>query len=403
MRVLRVSHRWVSIVAGLLLLTITTSGSILLFEPEMRQLSHPSRFHVTPGAHPISPQTATSAAQHAYRRAGAPTRVVRNRGVFEVALGDTPETIVSVDPGNGHVLGATKPERGVLGFLSNLHECGLSCEGYPGYVAALNKPMPDLGIQGIDKITIGDFALGLIGVMLFGLVLSGIVLWWPGIRRWRRGFQVRSHKGRYARDYDLHKLIGIVALPFLAMWAITGMNFELPVVSKAVYGVMGADPGPDPTMKSVVAKEGTPDIGIDRAIAAARRLAGGGALTGANLPDAQDQTSTYLVWFAHGIDPVRNTDYAGMLGIGVDRHTGRAQALYGRLGRPLRQMLWSDWTTGAHYGMFVGWIARLLWLMFGIAPLLLAITGMSTWLYKRAKRRERKRRRRASVPAMPPL
>jgi uncharacterized iron-regulated membrane protein len=363
MSLLRVSHRWVSIVAGVLLLAITTSGAILLFEPELRQVSHPARWDATHADRPVTLDAAATAARRAYPRAGDPTRVVRNRGVFQVALGETPETLVNVDPGTGRVLGAARPERGVLGFLVNLHECGLTCEGYPGSIAALNAPMPDVGIQGVDKVTIGSFVLATFGIVLLLLVLSGVVLWWPGVRSWRRGFQVRRHKGRYGRDYDLHKLVGVVALPFLGMWAITGMNFELP----------------------------------ERAVAAAQREADGGRFVGVNLPDPADAAATYLVWFSHGVDPIRYSDYPGGLGIGVDRHSGRAEVLYGAPGRPLRQVAWGDWTTGAHFGMFMGWIPRLLWLVLGLTPLLLAITGMSTWLYKRGKKRARKRRRAASA------
>jgi uncharacterized iron-regulated membrane protein len=381
----------------LALLAITTSGAVLILEPELRQVSHPSRFDATPSAHPISAHAAGAAAVARYGDLGPVTRVVRNRGVYEVAVGAAPETVVSVDPGTGRVLGHTRPERGVLGFLTNLHECGLSCEGYPGYISALNENMPDVGLQGVDQITIGGAILGAFGIMMLLLVLSGVVLWWPKLRHWRRGFQVRRAKGRYSRDYDLHKLIGIVALPFLAMWAITGMNFELPVVSNVVFGVIGAKPAPDPDFTSAPAKKGTPDIGVDRAIALASTKADGGRFVGINLPDAEDPTGTYLAWFSHGLDPLKDSDYPGGLGIGVDRHTGQAETLYGTLGRPLRQTIWSDWTTGAHYGMFMGWIPRLLWLAFGLTPLLLAITGMSTWLYKRGKKRERKRRRRAAA------
>jgi uncharacterized iron-regulated membrane protein len=400
MGVLRWSHRWVSIVAGLLLLVLTTSGAFLLFEPEARKVAHPAQYHATPTKNPISLDAAVAAAQRAYPHAGAPSYLARNRGVDQVSLGESPSTLVSVDPGTGKVLGATRPERGFWGLLVNVHECALSCEGYPLYIKAFNKPMPDLGIQGVDKLTVGSFVLGAFGFILMLLVLSGVVLWWPGRRKLRRGFTVRFRKGRYGRDYDLHKVIGAVAIPFLAMWALTGMDFELPVVGKAYYAVVGGAPGPDPEMTSAKAAKGTPDIGAAAAGAAALRLAPGAHLKGVNLPTADDATSTYLVWVAHGIDPMRNADYPGVVGIGVDRHTGHAEFLYGKLGRPLRQTLWEDWTTGAHYGTFIGWLPRVIWLLFGIAPLALAVTGMSTWLYKRGKRRERKRRRKAAAAVL---
>ncbi len=396
MAALRWSHRWVSIVAGIVLLAITTSGAVLVLEPELRQAAHPSHFASTPTDHPISLHAAAGAARRAHPDAGDVTRVVRNRGVYQVALGASPETLVSVDPGTGRVLGADRPERGVLGFLVNLHECGLTCEGYPGHVAFLSRPMPDVGVPGLAKLQVGGFLLAVLGGVLLLLVLSGAVLWWPGLRRWRRGFRIRRGQGRYKRDYDLHKVVGVVALPFLGMWAITGMNFELPVVSRAVYAVIGGAPGDEPTMTSKPAPRGTPDIGVDAAAAAAARTVPRGRVTGVGLPDAGDATSTYVVWLSRGVDPVGYSDYAGVIGVGVDRHDGVARQLYGRTDAPVQQKIWGSWTTGVHFGMVVGWIPRLLWVLLGLTPLLLAVTGMSTWLYKRGKRRARKRRVAAS-------
>jgi hypothetical protein len=36
-----------------------------------------------------------------------------------------------VDPGTGEVLGISNEAGGVMGFLKNLHMCGLGCKEYP--------------------------------------------------------------------------------------------------------------------------------------------------------------------------------------------------------------------------------------------------------------------------------
>lgn len=50
-----------------------------------------------------------------------------------------------------------------------------------------------------------------------------------------------------------------------------------------------------------------------------------------------------------------------------------------------------------HYGTAVNGYWRALWFVLGLAPLLLLITGVSTWLY----RRRVKRRRRAARQTQP--
>jgi uncharacterized iron-regulated membrane protein len=43
-----------------------------------------------------------------------------------------------------------------------------------------------------------------------------------------------------------------------------------------------------------------------------------------------------------------------------------------------------------------GW-GRAIWLVFGLAPLLLAVTGVTTWLTRRRLRRRKRRRAAAAV------
>jgi hypothetical protein len=67
-----------------------------------------------------------------------------------------------------------------MGFMRNLHLCALSCEGYPAYIPFLAKPAPVLGN---DELTIGGLILAATGPILIFVGVSGIVLWWPGVRR----------------------------------------------------------------------------------------------------------------------------------------------------------------------------------------------------------------------------
>jgi hypothetical protein len=63
----------------------------------------------------------------------------------------------------------------------------------------------------------------------------------------------------------------------------------------------------------------------------------------------------------------------------------------------LPQKIWENWTYTTHYGQYVGWIPRSIWLLFGLVPLLLAVTGVSMMLIKRRMRRARKLQRAADA------
>lgn len=96
--------------------------------------------------------------------------------------------------------------------LVNLHDCAFSCKGYPLHMAWTEKHVPGFS----EHVTWSGLILGSLGVLLIFLCLSGAVIWWPTIRRFTTGFQLRRGRGAYVRDLDLHKLVGIIAIPFRA-------------------------------------------------------------------------------------------------------------------------------------------------------------------------------------------
>lgn len=384
--IIRVAHRRTAIVLGLLVLTMTTSGSLLLFKGEIDKLARPAKFHATRSAHPISPQRALATVQRARPQFGA-TSVNWNQGVWEVPSKDGTR-FVTVDPGTGRILGE-RGEIGFFAFLENLHTCTLTCKDLPGYVKALDEQMPDLGIPGIAKLTIGTFITGVAALVLLFLVLGGLILWWPGIRRWRRGFQVRASKGRYARNHDLHKLVGFAALPFLAMWALTGANFQLPIVHDVSDALLpGSTPAKDaPKFASLPVQKGTADIGVERAEAAALSATHGGRIVKLRLPEADDAKAAYEFCIDKGFNWYRaDQGCPGAKRIAVDRHDS-ARAADTKHSDNLAQLAFGKQTKALHFGVLVGWIPRLLLCVMGLVPLLLAFTGMSTWRHRRAKRR----------------
>lgn len=98
-----------------------------------------------------------------------------------------------------------------------LHMCLLSCEDHPGYLEALAAPVPGtawLGHEG-EPVTVGGLILGVFGLLLLFLAVSGLWLWWPRPGRYMASMTVRRGKGRFARDTNLHKVIGMIAPPLL--------------------------------------------------------------------------------------------------------------------------------------------------------------------------------------------
>jgi uncharacterized iron-regulated membrane protein len=390
-RVLIVTHRWISLILGLALLVITTSGAILLYGQPLHRLLNADAYEATEGSRQVSFEEAAEIV--AEREPDfAPTSVFSADGVLQVTDFDISH---NVDAVTGEYLGEVKPVPAWLSLLENAHYCFFACEDQPGYVAMLAKEVPGTGWLGFDgaRQSYGAFTLLIGALMLTYVTLTGLWLWMPRPSRWKSGFTVRWRRGRFARDADLHKVVGMAALPLLLIWGVTGAGFESELIGKGWYAATPGDIVEAPVVTS--AKGDGPDIGADQAIAAARQETDNLDVVGIDIPavvssDDYDETAVYTVWLQRGYDPYGHSDYPGDVGVSVDRRSSAATVTFGVAERSVSQEIWEDWNYPTHAGFVVNEWWRVLWLILGLSPLLLAVTGVSTWLVRRRTRITRK-------------
>jgi uncharacterized iron-regulated membrane protein len=405
-RTFEVTHRWLSFVLGLALLAVVVSGVVLVFEPEIHKWTNGNLYDATETDDPIPPEEALAVVERELPKF-EPHDIVWNRGVWEIQDHDYLRQ-AHVDPGTGELLGVGDRSGGVMGFMVNLHVCGLSCKEYPGYVPFLKEKVrhsfvPTFGNRGL---TWGGLILGVTALLLIYLCLSGLYLWWPSIKRFARGFRIRR-RNRYQFNYDLHKVAGIAAIPFLLMWGVTGAGFEFKQVEDVWYALMpGSKPAEeveflesDPKEKRAFepeARDGKVTMAEARAIGQ-RTLGESATLRSIAAPEGK--AGAYLTYWAVGTDPYEYSSWAGDIGLDIDRYSGRALISYGDPERPVSQKIWEDWNYNVHAGWPVNPFWRIVWGVFGLAVVLLAVTAVITWLIRRGKRKRAADRRRAAEAA----
>ena len=394
-------HRWGSLVLGVPLLIQTTTGAVLLFEREINQALHPALYRETTGAGATTPLSAATA----LRRATAehpelPVTSVRRSGGVWVAAGPEDTGLATyLDAGSGRVNGVGPVSPRAVRLLANLHECGFTCRGYPGYQPWLATSLPSaLGGQ-----TAGGWLLGLLGVLTVVLAVSGAALWWPGARRLAGTLRVRWRRGGYGRHRDLHRTVGVLALPFLFMWGWTGAAFSFQWPQQAYFAVLPghARADPPPTVPGT-----GPPLTVEQAEDVALRLHPGAEVTGLGLPTAGAGPGGYLLRLRSGPDPYAYSDFPGNHAVAVDRRGGGVIDYAPEPpGRPVTERWWSDGVyNGVHFGTVVPGLPRLVWLVFGLSPLLLGVTGTVLWLTgRRGARTRRRARRAAAAPPRPPV
>ena len=85
------------------------------------------------------------------------------------------------------------------------------------------------------------FVNGVGGGSLALLCLTGAVIWWPGIKHWRRSLAV-DWSGHVARiTWDVHSALGFWFFLFVLLWGISGMYFAFPEAFNFLLALGPAD------------------------------------------------------------------------------------------------------------------------------------------------------------------
>ena len=87
----------------------------------------------------------------------------------------------------------------------------------------------------------GRLVNGIGAICLISLCLTGAVIWWPGVKNWRRSLTV-SWRAHFARiNWDLHSALGFWCFLFILLWGISGIYFSFPHLFDALFILDPAD------------------------------------------------------------------------------------------------------------------------------------------------------------------
>jgi uncharacterized iron-regulated membrane protein len=76
------------------------------------------------------------------------------------------------------------------------------------------------------------------------LCLTGAVVWWPGVTRWRRSLIVKRRSGWRRFTWDLHSTMGAWVFLFILMWGVSGFYMGVPGPFTALVEYV-SDPNPE--------------------------------------------------------------------------------------------------------------------------------------------------------------
>jgi uncharacterized iron-regulated membrane protein len=86
-----------------------------------------------------------------------------------------------------------------------------------------------------------------VGAFLTLLVATtGAVVWWPGIRNWRRSLTIDVRAPWRSLNWRLHSAIGAWCLAFILMWGISGFHLSFPAPLSNAAAWLETLPEPNP-------------------------------------------------------------------------------------------------------------------------------------------------------------
>jgi len=194
-------HMWSGIGVGLYVLLVSVTGSIVVYRNELYTAATRDPIIVAQSGPQLSDDELKAAATRAYP----------GYTIIEVSRGQNPDQAVSIslngrtgrkdrlfDPYTSKDLGASTP----LGLR---------------LVSKLLELHDDLFAGNTGRSINGIGAL-----LLIVLASTGIVVWWPGIKAWRRSLIVHRNVGWRRFTWDLHSMIGFWTLGFIVLFGLSG-------------------------------------------------------------------------------------------------------------------------------------------------------------------------------------
>lgn len=377
-------HMWVGLVLGLLLVIVSLSGSILVYDDKLAELFNPAPKANTAGQRlPLTfltdaareaagdaangqvqivlPQEAREAAIVRFTRPpreGGEMRMggeARREGAGPRPGGPGGGIQVYIDPVSAQVLGTRRP-------------------GLPPTFAFLHQLHGSLAL-GRD---FGRPLVGWLGVAMLALGISGLILWWPKRGQWKYAFKVRKTATGLRFHRELHSATGIwIFIVFMAV-SFSGVAITFPQTVRGIVSLGGSAPRPAFNLRegpAVEPVEGAKRLGADHAFLVAQKAMPGAQVRSVTVPARPNQAISVAMASRFGTTAtIYVNPYTGAVIATRDPANSGGADSFMALQRPMHD---GQGNLGAVWEFLV--------FLSGLVPLLFVITGTIMWLKKRKR------------------
>jgi uncharacterized iron-regulated membrane protein len=349
-------HLYLGLIAGLFLVVLGLTGSVMAFEGDIDHWLHPGMWYVAAGRQPLPEGQLIAGVERQFAPARvAVAQVSQGRNVAQL-MQLTDRSAVTVNPYTGAVLGRRTGPTRTDRWLGTIHQIHLRLAG------DFRAPWARAG----------KLAVSYAGLALFLLAPTGLILWW---RRKRTSIYWKASWFKIL--FDTHQVIGIYAGVFLWIAAFTGILIGFDWGETAIYALthsqrpnFGRPPASAPA-------PGAAPIGVDRAIAVARAAIPNAAVDMLFLP--QNRKGAYGVI----LRVPEETSGSAHSSVVVDQFSGKPLAVHNFL-TDSQGYRWIRFNRSIHTGDIGGLAGHIIMSLSSLLLVVMVLTGVVIWLKKLA-------------------
>ncbi|MGL5831913.1 MAG: PepSY-associated TM helix domain-containing protein [Waterburya sp.] len=362
-----IAHRYIGLVVGFLAAAIALTGSLLIIHGWTAPLFE-QKVIITPKGEPLTITAIASMVQSAFPKLTlesleVPKELTEPITAWWVAAGDKYSS-APINPYTGELLTQPKPDSAYTTFLWNVH----------------------INLLGGEK---GAYVAGIVGLLTTILAITGIILW-PGWRRLASGFKIKWNAKVKRLNFDLHKVVGIIAAVFLSMAMFTGFIWNYGTwTTPAIYAATFSPQPPKETeLVSKIVPGKTPIKLTESLIQKAS----------AALPEGK-VTSIYFPTEPKGVFRVeKELPNEVWVSAYIDRYSGEILKVDGlkTTKKSFGDHIMESFIP-VHFGTFAGLPSRIFYVFVGLSPTILLITGFIMW---RNRRQSKSQQKELKTPAL---
>jgi uncharacterized iron-regulated membrane protein len=351
-------HRYIGFTIGLPIVLIGLTGSLLVFKPEIEQLLITQKFgYIEPQAQMISIDTVLATAK---------SELVSRPElkIYSIRLPPKPSSPYQVDL-----------------FDNNDQFTRLFIHSYTGKVMGW---MSDSTIEriilklhyGLLSGLAGEIVVGIIGLFLFILSITGLILW-TGWRNLISGFKIKWNGHLRRVNFDIHKVTGIFTTLLLSMTAFTGFCWNFSDLSyPIIYAATFTRPLPELTSTPIPNQEPLP---ISKLLENSNTVFPGAKTFSMTIPEKATDVVSIRKRQRH------ETLFYGQSDLLIDSYSGKILRVVDSKKMPLGDSIIASFEP-LHYGTFWGFSSRILYIFVGLSPLILLITSLIMFRYPKNKK-----------------